>query len=715
MSLKRSQAISDFIKRNRRLFIYLTIAFIFIFIVFLAYNLNSLQTRTKRINEEFGVLISNYINDSINQMERIKSFSRGNLNFYLHNENDIKGWIRYNELGFLYSYGEIDDDFYNKHLKEKLNYQKFEEVNTFLFTDDHKTYLGIIYPHNEYHDFALYSVNNFLNKLPRISNFELKSLNEKDIILSNKKLESYDFILKNDSKGFNLKEGIHRSSLSLNDFPYKLHLVYNLSKTVKKVILFFAIFVFFMLSLFIVLYNVRYNEKNILADIKFLDDISNEIKDLFTEKDLQNSDITEFLEDFKPLQKKFDPDNVYTAEMKSVTSSYRNLMNEIYKLLHKVTIQNEEISSMNKDISKSYKKLQEYENKLNAFLEQISTMAPEKDLEEFSQEVLELLVEIIPEADGGSIAILEDDCYRYLAQVNYDDLLKEVDFPKDLIFTSEEPEIYRNLHEKYHLGMPDKYVNVFKKIGSDNIMSSLSVGIKTDKVIGNIFIDSFKDADAFGKEDKKVIKAISRVLSTYYYLKISMEKLDKSYLEMIKALVNTVEIKDKYTRGHSERVAEYSVKLGKLVDLSSEKLKLLEEAALLHDIGKIGIDEAILNKKGKLTDDEYETIKKHSLFGWSLLNDVEGLEELATIVRYHHERWDGYGYPEGLVKEEIPIASRIIAIFDAFDTILTVRSYKEAEDFEYALKEISENAGTQFDPHLVEMFLNNVDRDWLEE
>ena len=715
MSLKRSQAISDFIKRNRRLFIYLTIAFIFIFIVFISYNINSLQKRAKKINREFGVLITNYINDSINQMERIKSFSDKNLNFYLNNEKDIKAWIKYNELGNNYNYREIKDEFYNKHIQDKLNYQKVDEIKTFIFNDNNKSYLGIIYPQNGYNDFALYSINNFLNKLPRISNFELIALNEKDIILSNKNVESYNFIYNNNSKGFNLKKGIFLSSSPLSNYPYKLYLVYDLSNTVKKIILFLAIFSFFMLTLFIVLYNVRYNEKNILADIKFLDDVSNEIRDLFTEKDLKNSDITEYLGDFKPLQKKFDPDNVYTSEMKSVTSSYRNLMNEIYKLLNKVNLQNQEISAMNKDISESYNKLQEYENKLNAFLEQISTMAPEKDLEEFSQEVLELLVEIIPKADGGSIAILEDNCYHYLAQVNYDDLLKEVDFPKDLIFTTEEPKIYRNLHEKYHLGMPEKYVNVFKKIGSDKIMSSLSVGIKTDKVIGNIFIDSFKDADAFGKEDKKVIKAISRVLSTYYYLKISMEKLDKSYLEMIKALVNTVEIKDKYTRGHSERVAEYSVKLAKLVDLSSEKLKLLEEAALLHDIGKIGIDESILNKKGKLTDEEYETIKKHSLFGWSLLNDVEGLGELATIVRYHHERWDGYGYPEGLTKEEIPIESRIIAIFDAFDTILTVRSYKEAEDFEYALKEISENAGTQFDPNLVEVFLNNVDRDWLEE
>ncbi|MGM0437964.1 MAG: HD domain-containing phosphohydrolase [Bacillota bacterium] len=713
--MKRSQAISDFIKRNRRLFIYLTIAFIFIFIVFISYNLNSLQKRAKTVNEEFGVLLGNYISDSINQMERIKSFSRGNLNFYIKNDEDIRSWIRYNELGILYRYEEMNYEFYNKYLKEKLESQKFTEIETFLFEDSaDKTYLGIIYPKNGYNDFALYSVNNFLNKLPRISHFKLKTLSEKEIVLSNKNLESYNFILNNNS-GFNLKKGVFLSTSNINETPYKLHLVYDLSSTVKNILLFLAIFAFFILSLFIVLFNVRYNEKHILADINFLDDVSNEIKELFAEKDIQNRDISDFVKDFKPLQKKFDPDNVYTSEMKSVTSSYSNLMNEIYQLLHKVSLQNKEISAMNKDISNSYKKLREYENKLNAFLDQISTMAPERDLEEFSQNVLELLVEIIPKADGGSIAMLEDNCYRYLAQVNYDDLLKEIDFPKELIFTTEEPEIYRNLHEKYHIGMPEKYVNVFKKIGSDKIRSSLSVGIKTDKVIGNIFIDSFEDADAFGKEDKKVIKAISRVLSTYYYLKISMEKLDKSYLEMIKALVNTVEIKDKYTRGHSERVAAYSVKLGKLVNLSSKKLKLLEEAALLHDIGKIGIDESILNKKGKLTDKEYETIKKHSVFGWSLLNDVEGLQELAKIVRYHHERWDGNGYPEGLSGEEIPIESRIIAIFDAFDTILTVRSYKEAEDFKKALKEIAENSGSQFDPHLSEVFLNNVDKDWIEE
>ena len=713
--MKRSQAISEFIKRNRRLFIYLTIAFIFIFIVFLYYNLISLQKNAKKMNKEFGILLSNYIDDSIDQMERIKSFSQNDLNFYLKNEGDIKSWIRYSDDRINYRYREVNEDFYNKYLKEKFDSKNIENIKKFIFTDNNHTYLGIIYPQKSYNDFALYSVTNFLNKLPRIANFELKTLSDNDIVLSNKKLNSYTFVLNNNSFGFNLKDGIFQSSSKINNTPYNLHLIYDLSSSVKNIILFLAIFTFFMLIIFTALYKVRYNEKNILADINFLNNISNEIKNLFKKKDLQDRDIADFLEDFKPLQKKFDPDNVYTAEMKSVTSSYRDLMNEIYQLLFKISLQNEEISAMNKDITKSYKKLRRYENKLNSFLEQISTMAPEKDLEEFSQEVLELLVEITPKANGGSIAIIEDDCYRYLAQVNYDDLLKEVDFPKDLIFSTEEPKIYRNLHEKYHKGMPEKYVKIFKKIGSDKIMSSLSVGIKTDKVIGNIFIDSFEDPDAFGKEDKKVIKAISRVLSTSYYLKISMEKLDKSYLEMIKALVNTVEIKDKYTRGHSERVASYSVKLAKLLNFSSQRLKLLEEAALLHDIGKIGIDESILNKKGKLTDKEYEIIKEHSVLGWSLLKDVEGLEELATIVYHHHERWDGRGYPEGLSGEEIPIESRIISIFDAFDTILTVRSYKKAKDFETALKEISENAGNQFDPHLCEVFLDNVDRDWLEE
>ena len=241
MSLKRSQAISDFIKRNRRLFIYLTIAFIFIFIVFISYNINSLQKRAKKINREFGVLITNYINDSINQMERIKSFSDKNLNFYLNNEKDIKAWIKYNELGNNYNYREIKDEFYNKHIQDKLNYQKVDEIKTFIFNDNNKSYLGIIYPQNGYNDFALYSINNFLNKLPRISNFELKTLNEKDIILSNKNLESYNFIYNNNSKGFNLKKGIFLSSSHLDNYPYKLYLVYDLSKTVKKIILFLLI------------------------------------------------------------------------------------------------------------------------------------------------------------------------------------------------------------------------------------------------------------------------------------------------------------------------------------------------------------------------------------------------------------------------------------------------------------------------------------------
>ena len=713
--MKKAQAISDFIKKNRRLFIYLIIIFIIIFFVFLTYIFNSLKGRVNRINEEFSSLMINYIENSIDKTKRIAKLSEKNLGYYVRNDNSIKYWCRFNNENKLFCNDKkINQDFYNNYINGRI--EKTENLERFLFsTSNNNTYLGIIYSQKNYNDFALYSVNNFLDKVPRISRYNLNILEENKIIFSNKFFDSYDFVLNKNKRPLRLAKKVLIANNNIGDSPYELYIIYSLDNRINQLIILSLIFLLILITLFIILYNVRYNAKHILADIDFLNNVSNDLKNLLKEKEIKREEIEDIPEILKPIQKKFNPANVYSKEMKSVTVSYHNLMNEIYYLVHKISLQNEEISAMNENISKSYNKLKSFEKKLNSFLDQMAVMAPEKDLEEFSQEVLELLLDLIPAADAGSIGMIEGNKYKYLAQVNYSQLLKEVDFPKELIFITEEPQIYKNLHNKYHIDMPDEYVKIFKKVGSDNIKSSLAVGIKTDQVIGNIFIDSFKDTDAFTKEDKKVINGIARILSIYFYLKITMDEIDKSYLEMIKALVNAVEIKDKYTRGHSERVAAYSVKLAEILGFSYERLKLLREAALLHDIGKIGIAESVLNKRGKLNDDEYEAIKMHSIFGWSLLSNVEGLQDLANIVRYHHERWDGKGYPDRLSGDEVPLESRIISIFDAFDTILTARSYKKAYELPYALKEIADNAGTQFDPHLCEVFLNNVDKDWIEE
>jgi len=194
----------------------------------------------------------------------------------------------------------------------------------------------------------------------------------------------------------------------------------------------------------------------------------------------------------------------------------------------------------------------------------------------------------------------------------------------------------------------------------------------------------------------------------YYQLKIDNETLIKDLKELfsgtIKAIIEALDAKDSFTLGRSRRVAFYSAKMIEFLNLDKAQAGIIELAGLLHDIGMIGVAEDILNKTQRLTDEEFEEIKKHVQHSVKILEDIKQLYDVVEIIKYHHEHYDGNGYPYGKKGNEIPLGSRIISIADAYDSMISNRAYRQGLTSEEALKLIEEKAGTQFDPELIGVF-----------
>jgi len=181
--------------------------------------------------------------------------------------------------------------------------------------------------------------------------------------------------------------------------------------------------------------------------------------------------------------------------------------------------------------------------------------------------------------------------------------------------------------------------------------------------------------------------------------------------ETILALAKTIDAKDKYTQGHSQRVADYVRRISQLSGQPPEKQRELYCMGLLHDIGKIGVPTAIINKPTRLTDDEYAIIKKHTTIGYDILTTIEEFPKLAIAARSHHERWDGRGYPDGLIGPDIPIEARMIAVADAYDAMTSRRSYRDIMAQERVRGEIERGKGSQFDPQFADIMLQMIDED----
>lgn len=210
----------------------------------------------------------------------------------------------------------------------------------------------------------------------------------------------------------------------------------------------------------------------------------------------------------------------------------------------------------------------------------------------------------------------------------------------------------------------------------------------------------------------KSIEQMNTIKKINTELQDKSEELEKAYLDTIGILRQTVEAKDPYTRGHSDRVSEFSVLIGKKMGLDDETLHILKIGGLFHDIGKIGIPDSILLKESKLSDEEYSQIKNHPTIGAHMLGDAAVFKDIIPIVKHHHERFDGKGYPSQLAGENIPFIARIAAVADTFDAMTSKRTYRDALPLSVVKEEIEKCSGTQFDPAIAKVFLDILNNDY---
>jgi putative nucleotidyltransferase with HDIG domain len=228
------------------------------------------------------------------------------------------------------------------------------------------------------------------------------------------------------------------------------------------------------------------------------------------------------------------------------------------------------------------------------------------------------------------------------------------------------------------------------------------------KVIGILNVNNKKNGEAFTHDDLSLLTTVAGQAAIAVENSNLYRDIRSSYFDTVRALVNALEAKDKYSKGHSERVTLLAMMIADEMGLSDESKQALQHAGVLHDIGKIGISASILNKEGKLTGNEYDTIKDHPLIGEKILDPISFLKNVKVIVGEHHERYDGKGYPHQRLGSELSVESKILAVADAFDALTTDRPYRKALPFDEAVAEIRRCASSQFDPEVVDVFLKTL-------
>ncbi len=240
-----------------------------------------------------------------------------------------------------------------------------------------------------------------------------------------------------------------------------------------------------------------------------------------------------------------------------------------------------------------------------------------------------------------------------------------------------------------------------QSIIQQKIRSVMCVPVTTDEnVLGVLYADSKSLTGAFTENDLELLALIGNQAGVSIHRVQLMDQLEKFFFDTIRAIVATIDAKDGYTHRHSERVAGFASRIAAELGRSEEEIQIVQLSGLLHDVGKVGVPEAILNKPGKLTKAEFDEIKKHPIHGVNILSNIKSprFEAILPGVRNHHEKWDGSGYPDSLAGEDIPFLGRLLAVADVLDALSSDRSYRKGLGFDKTVQIIQKDAGSHFDP-----------------
>lgn len=353
--------------------------------------------------------------------------------------------------------------------------------------------------------------------------------------------------------------------------------------------------------------------------------------------------------------------------------------------------------------SASTEQLKEAQVRLAAIYEANQTISSERDLNRLFDRVMDQIFQLIPAHNG--VILLKDKRSGELVseftkfgagqtQVTISSSIVERALEKgEALLTSN--------------AASDSRFQAHQSIIAQNISSAMCAPlVHQNETLGVLYVDTRGTTNAFQKSDLELLVALAGPAAIAIRNAQYVTKLEQAYHDTLMVLASAIEMRDHYTVGHTWRVTNFALAMGKALGWSEEQLKVCEMGGVLHDVGKIAIDDAILRKPGHLTDDEFAKMKIHPERGARMMQDCEHLIPLIPYALYHHERYDGKGYPYGLKGEAIPIEGRLLAVADTFDAMTSNRPYRKGLHPEVAVAELEKGKGTQFDPACVDALVS---------